>query len=102
MKPKVKLLTLWMLDAKYQAGFTFKEIPNHYISNGIWETRSVEEVSMDGNGKKQRVYTLICVNSHSHDLKQGTEIKMDEAIIIELCHRVKLIHLPKLKSIIKQ
>jgi hypothetical protein len=95
-KPKVKLLTLWMLDVDYYKN----DIPNHIISNGIWETQGVEEKSNEWG--INRIYTLVCVDSHNKNLKKGTKVKMAEAVIIELCHRVKLIHLPKYKSLMKK
>jgi hypothetical protein len=95
-KPKVKLLTLWMLDVDYYKN----DIPNHIISNGIWETQGVDEEQTKWGIR--RIYTLVCVDSHNKNLEKGTKVKMEEAIIIELCHRVKLIHLPKYKSLIKK
>lgn len=85
-----------MLDSKYQDSYR-KKIPDHVISNGIWEARELEHRQ---NG--DRVYTMVCVNSHHPDLKQGTEVKMHEATLVELCHRVKIVHLPKYKSLIKK
>lgn len=92
-KPKVKLLTKWMSD--YDNPY---EKPNEdYISKGIWEARGVEEKS-----NSQRIYTLVCIASHHKNLKIGDTRTMDEVMIIELCHRVKLVKLSKYKSIIRR
>lgn len=96
-KPKVKLLTLWMLDDVYDIAYK-KKVPDHTISNGIWEAQGVE-IKLEQNGiDKYRVYSLVCVSSNHKDLAKGTIVKMREELIIELCHRVKIVSLPKYKS----
>jgi hypothetical protein len=92
-KPKVKLLQLWMLDDNF---YQPKHIPKTIISNGIWETIRVKE-----NGKN-RIYTLRCILPYHKDLKINTETMMNEDMIIEVCHRVKIVSLPKYKSIMKK
>lgn len=100
-KPKVKLLTMWMLDQPVQRSIILhSEAPLSVISHGIWLANGAEE-RKDRNGKFQRIYTMVCVQSYNEKMKLGTEVKMDEVIIIELCHRVKLVHLPKYKSLMK-
>ncbi len=93
-KPIVKLLTLWMLDSKLE--YRNREIPNHHISNGIWEARGAENKE-DGN----RIYYMDCIFPTREDLKVGTRIKMDEIMLIEICHEVKIVKQPKYKSILK-
>ncbi len=98
-KPKVKLMTMWMLDNEFEKAY-WREIPDHVISYGIWMPQGAE-IKTDENGNKRRIYTMVCIKPHHEKLKIGTKIKMEESLIIELCHRVKLVHLPKYKSIIK-
>lgn len=93
-KPVVKLLTLWMLDDNLE--YRFDSIPDHYISGGIWETRGVEV--KDG----ARIYSMVCLFPNRPDLTKGTIIKMDEIMLIELCHEVKIVKQPKYKSLIEK
>lgn len=84
-KPLVKLLTLWMWDKEYSGGV--KQKPHeHIISFGIWEALSVEV-----NGE-YRVYTLRCVLPMHENLKFGEIRRMDETILLLLCHRVTIEH----------
>lgn len=93
-KPVVKLLTLWMLDDNFE--HRFSSIPDHYISGGIWEARGVEV--KDGT----RIYSMVCLSPNRPDLAKGTVIKMDEIMLIELCHEVKIVKQPKYKSLIEK
>lgn len=93
LKPKVKLLTLWVLDWNYQSN----QPSDNTISHGIWETIEVEVLE----NKTGRVYTLVCVSPNHPSLKVGDKRRMYESVIIELCHRVVIRHLPKLKSMIR-
>lgn len=86
----IKLLTLWMLDDEYQS----KEVSTHIISHGIWETVGVEE-RLSEKKEKIRIYQLCCIQSYHKKLKIGDIVYMAEDLIRELCHEVKLIHLPK-------
>ncbi len=94
-KPIVKLLTLWMLDSKLERNWMDRDIPDHYISNGIWMAYGVEETD------RTRIYDMYCVHPNREDLKKGTIIRMDEIMLIEICHEVKIIKQPKYKSILK-
>lgn len=99
-RPKVKLCTLWMLDYEYERGRNNERIVSeNMISDGIWKAHGVEEKRI--NKTILRLYTMVCVNSYHPELKVGKEIIMDEVSLIEFCHRVKIVHLPKFKSIIK-
>lgn len=89
----VKLLTLWVLDNNEG----YENIPPYIISNGIWETTGVEEINYLDKSVK-RIYDLTCVQSYHKKLKIGEVVKMSEELLTELCHEVKLVHLPKHKS----
>ncbi len=89
----VKLLTLWVLDD--ENSYNSDVVPSYIISNGIWETCGVEEIHVKGKTEIRRIYDLQCVQSYHKNLERGTVVKMQEELIIELCHEVKLIHLPK-------
>lgn len=91
-KPIVKLLTLWMLDENFE--YRFDSVPDHYISGGIWEARGVEV------NERMRIYSMICLSPNRPDLAKGTVIKMDEKMLIEMCHEVKIVRQPKYKSLI--
>ncbi len=82
---KVKLLTLWMIDKEYET----KDVNKHSISHGVWETISV----FIKEGK--RAYQLKCVWPAHKDLKTGETRKMYEDVLLELCHQVKIVDLPK-------
>lgn len=93
-KPVVKLLTLWMLDDNFE--HRFSSVPDHYISGGIWEARGVEVKD------ETRIYNMICLFPNRPDLDKGTVIKMDEIMLVELCHEVKIIKQPKYKSLMNK
>lgn len=84
----IKLLTLWMLDDKFESN----EPAIGIISKGIWETQGVQEI------EDSRIYDLVCVMSYHKDIKVGDKKRMNEDVIIGLCHEVKLSHLPKVNK----
>lgn len=87
---KVKLLSLWALDDKFQNP---NYIDEHIISHGIWEVYGVtiDEVN-------NRIYTLICVAPSNDKLKIGDKRTMHEQTILHLCHEVKIVHLSKVEG----
>lgn len=84
---KVKLLTLWMMDQEFEP----REPDEHFISLGMWETRSVF------NEPGKRWYELVCVLPMHKNLKIGDTRKMYEDVILALCHPVQITHLPKIE-----
>ena len=84
-KPIIKLLKLFSLHRDYET----QKVCQHHVSNGVWETLSVEEKS-DENKKFKRIYTLQCVISWHPNLKIGETRKMNEESIIVLCDEMKL------------
>jgi hypothetical protein len=97
-KPKVKLLTYWMLNTSMQNHLRYEtELPDWYISGGIWCVMDVTEE----DEKQKRVYTMVCVTSNDPRIKVGDKIKMDEIMIIEFCDRITMVR-TKYKSIMER
>lgn len=85
--PKVKLLTLWMFDAHLET--PAREPNDHFISHGIWETRSAFFKD------DRRAYELVCRMPMHPKLQVGDTRRMYEDVILGLCHQVVIQSLPK-------
>lgn len=97
-KPKVKLLTYWMLSNNYQNHLRYEtELPDWYISGGIWVAMDVTE----NEERQERIYTMVCVTSNDSRIKVGDKIKMTEVMIIEFCDKISLVR-TKYKSILER
>jgi hypothetical protein len=87
--PKIKLLTFWKRDREYE-----KDICKHFISHGIWQTIEVKNLE-----KQWRVYKFRCVMPMHQDLELYSERIMPECAILQMCHPVSIIDLPKINQL---